>query len=248
MLLKGRYRARPAEGPEDLAACQRLRHEAFITRAGLPGRPGGLEADGFDARARHMMVEELAGGRLVATFRLMHLASGADIGLSYAAQFYDLAGLSGFTGPMVEMGRFCMAPGLPDAADVLRIAWGAMTREVEAAGAEMLFGCTSFAGTGAEAHRAAFGYLAERHLAPERYRPGAKAAEVVAFGGLPGGGDPRAGLLALPPLLRTYLTMGGWVSDHAVVDRELGTLHVFTGVETRAIPAARARALRAVAS
>jgi L-ornithine Nalpha-acyltransferase len=35
----------------------------------------------------------------------------------------------------------------------------------------------------------------------------------------------------LPPLLRTYLGMGGWVSDHAVVDRELDTLHVFTCVE-----------------
>ena len=39
--------------------------------------------------------------------------------------------------------------------------------------------------------------------------------------------------------------MGGWVSDHAVVDNDLGTLHVFTGVEISRIPAARARLLRA---
>jgi putative hemolysin len=51
----------------------------------------------------------------------------------------------------------------------------------------------------------------------------------------------------MPPLLRTYLMMGGWVSDHAVIDRQMGTLHVFTGVEIRAIPAARARMLRALA-
>jgi putative hemolysin len=50
----------------------------------------------------------------------------------------------------------------------------------------------------------------------------------------------------MPPLLRSYLAMGGWVSDHAVVDRDLGTLHVFTGLEIGAIPAARARQLRAV--
>ena len=42
--------------------------------------------------------------------------------------------------------------------------------------------------------------------------------------------------------------MGGWVSDHAVVDAEMNTLHVFTGVEIGAIPAARARALRLVAA
>ena len=51
----------------------------------------------------------------------------------------------------------------------------------------------------------------------------------------------------MPPLLRSYLTMGGWVSDHAVVDRDLNTLHVFTGLEIASIPAARAKALRASA-
>jgi len=51
----------------------------------------------------------------------------------------------------------------------------------------------------------------------------------------------------MPPLLRTYLMMGGWVSDHAVIDADLGTLHVFTGLEIAAIPPARKRLLRAVA-
>lgn len=53
--------------------------------------------------------------------------------------------------------------------------------------------------------------------------------------------DPKRAMAELPPLLRTYLMMGGWVSDHAVVDRHLNTLHVFTGLEIRAIPPARAR-------
>jgi putative hemolysin len=59
--------------------------------------------------------------------------------------------------------------------------------------------------------------------------------------------DLKAAMRHMPPLLRTYLMMGGWVSDHAVIDRQMGTLHVFTGVEIRAIPAARARMLRALA-
>jgi hypothetical protein len=41
--------------------------------------------------------------------------------------------------------------------------------------------------------------------------------------------------------------MGGWVSDHAVADRELDTLHVFTCVEVDRVPPARAASLRAVA-
>jgi len=59
--------------------------------------------------------------------------------------------------------------------------------------------------------------------------------------------DARAAQAGMPPLLRTYLLMGGWVSDHAVVDRQLGTLHVFTGLEIAAIPPARRRLLAALA-
>jgi putative hemolysin len=57
--------------------------------------------------------------------------------------------------------------------------------------------------------------------------------------------DLKAALRAMPPLLRSYLAMGGWVSDHAVVDRDLGTLHVFTGLEVGGVPEARIQALRA---
>ena len=60
------------------------------------------------------------------------------------------------------------------------------------------------------------------------------------------GFDRDAALRGLPPLLRSYLAMGGWVSDHAVVDRDLNTLHVFTAVEISSIPAERAETLRAV--
>ena len=58
--------------------------------------------------------------------------------------------------------------------------------------------------------------------------------------------DPRRAMAAMPPLLRSYLAMGGWVSDHAVVDPAMQTMHVFTGVEVAAIPPSRKRLLRAV--
>ncbi|MGZ9812437.1 GNAT family N-acetyltransferase [Pseudoroseicyclus sp. H15] len=251
MWVKGRYQAREATNAGDLAACQRLRHLCFVERAGGAPRPGGLDSDDFDAACRHVMIEEQRGGRLVACFRLLPLQSGAEIGLSYSAQFYDLSALAAFEGPMMELGRFCLTPELnaAEAADVLRIAWGAMTCIVETEGAEMLFGCSSFAGTDSEAYLDAFTMLGERHLAPRRFLPRIKAPSVYPFAEIlrrrvP---DRRRGRLGLPPLLKTYLAMGGWVSDHAVVDHDMNTLHVFTGLEIGAIPAARVKALRAVA-
>lgn len=235
-LRKGCYRARLAAGPADVTACQRLRRLCFHGQA-------GADADRFDPACQHVMVED-AGGRLVATARVALWPDGAVMLRGYAAQFYDLSGLAQVPGPMAELGRFCTDPAICDA-DVLRVIWGALTQLVDSVGARHLLGCSSFAGTDPMPYDAAFALLAARHSGPDGLRPGVKAQEVIPLAAQPV--DVKAGLRQMPALLRSYLTMGGWVSDHAVVDRNLQTLHVFTCVPVAAIPAARVRALRAVA-
>lgn len=240
-LRKGRYQARLAQTGQDVRRAQGLRHLAF--RGGE-----GLDADRFDDLCHHVLVEEMRTGKLVCCFRLMPLKGGAEIGQSYSAQYYELSALTDFAGPMVEMGRFCLHPDWRDP-DILRVAWGAMTRFVDEQGVELLFGCSSFQGTDTAGYGDAFALLRDRHLAPKRWLPRVKAPNVFRFAEALGlrKPDARRAMLGMPPLLRTYLVMGGWVSDHAVVDRELNTLHVFTGLEIRAIPPARARLLRAAA-
>lgn len=240
-LKKGRYAARLAETPEDIRAAQRLRALTFLGDAETP------DADEFDAICAHILVEDQRDGALVCCFRMLPLTAGREIGRSYSAQYYELSGLESFEGPMVEMGRFCIHPGWRDP-DILRVAWGAMTAYVDRNGVEMLFGCSSFKGTDAEAYRDAFAMLKEKHLAPKRFLPRVKAPKVFRFAQkLRAKPDAKRAMLGMPPLLRTYLLMGGWVSDHAVVDPKMNTLHVFTGLEIRAIPPARKRLLRATA-
>ncbi|MCE8511122.1 GNAT family N-acetyltransferase [Ruegeria pomeroyi] len=240
LLSKGRYRARLAQGPADIAAAQALRTRAF--RTATPDR------DRFDSLCDHILVEDMRqGAALVCCFRMLTMEGGAEIGRSYSAQFYELAGLQSFEGRMVEMGRFCIHPDHHDA-DILRVAWGAMTAFVDRTGVQMLFGCSSFAGTETADYLDAFAMLKHRHLAPKRWLPRVKAPDVFRFAArLRRKPDAKKAMLRMPPLLRTYLLMGGWVSDHAVVDRQMNTLHVFTGLEIGAIPPARKRLLRAVA-
>jgi L-ornithine Nalpha-acyltransferase len=249
-LRRGRYVARLADGARDIAAAQRLRHLCFIEKAGLPTRRDGRDHDDHDAACRHVLVEDALTGQLLGCFRLRSFASGAGVSSSYAAQFYDLTGLLRYVGPLAEMGRFCIRPG-PCDADVLRVAWGALAQIVDEEGVGMLFGCCSFAGTDPAPYHPAFAALGQGHLAADDWRPGPRAPETVAFTHAAAGpravADRAAVLRAMPPLLRSYLGLGGRVSDHAVVDRTMNTLHVFTGVEIAAIPPARARALRQVA-
>ena len=231
-LARGLLTVRAAQSDADMAALMALRGRVFRGDAGADDR------DAFDPTAIHVLVE--AEGRV--------MASGREIGRGYAAARYDLARLSRFAAPILELGRFCIDPQASLNPDVLRLAWAFITREVDARGAGMLCGCTSFPGRDPMRHRAALAHLT-RHLAPDALAPLPRGGDAIAFARdlaavVP---DPVAALAGLPPLLRTYLMMGGWVSDHAVPDPDLDTLHVFTAVEIAAIPPARARALRALA-
>ena len=254
-LTRGRYDVRLAETPEDVRAAQRLRYRVFREDRGAPGEADDamaeaaerdpIDADEFDAHCDHMLIEDRRTGQLVCCFRLLPLESGAEIGRSYSAQFYELSSLNDFPGKIAEMGRFCIDPDHRNA-DVLRMAWAAMTRYVDERGFELLCGCSSFEGNDAEAYADAFALLREKHLAPKRWLPRPKAPDVFRFAKLlklkrP---DPAKGMRLMPPLLRGYLSLGGWVSDHAVIDRDLNTLHVFTGLEVKRVPARKVKLLR----
>lgn len=234
-----RYIARIACGADDLKAAQALRAARF--------GQGGPDGDAHDAACIHVLIEDRRLSRLAGCFRMLPLARGAETARSYAAQFYDLSRLETVHAPLTELGRFCIAPGRRDP-DILRAAWGAVTAHVDANGVQMLFGCTSFYGTDPAPYRAAFAALARHHLAPPRWAPRRRAPQTVPLDGGASPRDMRRAMQAMPPLLRTYLAMGGRVSDHAVVDRALNTLHVFTGLEIAAIPETRKRLLRAIAT
>lgn len=241
-LQKGQLLCRFARGPDDVRAAQRLRQLCFL------GRQGGHDQDDFDPRCQHVLIEERGEAGPVGCFRLLPLAGAGQVEQSYSARYYDLSALGCYSGGCLELGRFCIRPGRADP-DILRLAWAAVTRVVDDLGVGLLFGCASFAGVEPGRYDDAFAYLAARHLAPAWAAPGPRARIIDRYADRLAGhhSDPEAALRQMPSLLRGYLAMGGWVSDHAVVDAELNTLHVFTGLEVSAIPAARVRRLRAVA-
>jgi putative hemolysin len=236
LLTKGKYRARASRAPIDVGTAQALRTLAF----------GCEDSDALDEQCTHILVEDLNDGRLKCCYRMLKL-TGKDVSKSYSAQFYDLSRLAHFEGPMVEMGRFCTHPECGVDADLMRVAWGAMTAFVDDHAVELLFGCSSFVGPDPNLYLDCFAVLNARHIAPDQWSPRVKAVDVIQFSELDGGMcDVRTVPSTMPPLLRTYLLMGGWVSDHAVIDQKMNTIHVFTGVEVRKIPHARQRLLRAV--
>lgn len=237
-----KLRVRFAKTPADVQAALALRYTSFFDGS------GEIDRDAFDHRCLHVLIEDAETSELLCCYRLLPLSSGAEIETSYSAQFYGLSALSSYHGAMLEVGRFCIARNVRDP-NVLRAAWAAMTRYVDAHDIELLFGCSSFKGTNEHEHLESFSFLGEYHLAPKHWLPKVKAKKVFHFTNkrmlTP---DRAAALRKMPPLLKTYLSMGGWVSDHAVEDCEMNTMHVFTGLEVKDIPPARKRLLRVIAA
>ncbi|WP_299815269.1 GNAT family N-acyltransferase [uncultured Jannaschia sp.] len=187
-------------------------------------RNGACDRDRHDSDARHLLVEE--AGTLCGYARLAVQRNGAAIG-GYAGTRYDLGAFACAFPVAIEVGRFCIAPGHEDPR-IPRLMLATMARAVTAEGATALHGCASFPlrGNGPVA-------IADR-VAPEAWRSRRRAAETMPLAALAG---------PMPPLLRMWLALGASISDHAVIDRDLGTLHVHAALPVAAIPLNRARRL-----
>ena len=230
----GRYRARFASSEIDVSAAQSLRYKCFNLSNKVE-----LDVDEFDILCRHVLVENLESEKLICCYRIMIFDNGKEISNSYSSQFYDLKAIESFPDPMIEVGRFCVQPEINDPSVILT-AWAALAQIVDQNQTQLLFGCSSFEGVEKEKYFDSFALLRDRYIAPDHWRPKIKAAQVFCYSkDLIDKVDKKKALLNMPPLLKTYLSMGAWVSDHAVVDLKMKTLHLFTGMEISKIPKSR---------
>ena len=234
----GRYRARFASSQTDVLAAQSLRYRCFNL-----SNKDELDVDDFDTLCQHVLIENLETEKLICCYRVLSFDSGRNISSSYSSQFYDLKVIESFTGPMIEVGRFCIDPEVNDPSVVLT-AWAKLAQIVDQNQTELLFGCSSFEGIEKEKYLDSFALLRDRYMAPDHWLPKIKAAQVFYYSkDLIYKVDKKKALLNMPPLLKTYLSMGAWVSDHAVVDLNMKTLHLFTGMEISKIPKSRKKFL-----
>lgn len=232
----GRFHASRVATQDEVAEAQRFRASCF-------GLSATRDVDAWDNECLHIVIRDRTTGALACCYRAA-LFDAEDVCRSYSSQFYGLDCFKSFDGKMMEVGRFCLSGEFKNP-DIVRLAWAMLTQLVDCHGVTLLFGCTSFPGTETDRFSDALAYLQQKSIAPNGFSPERRAQHVIPLDTFSTRQfDEKRALQQMPPLLRTYLGMRGWVSDHAVVDRHLGTLHVFTGVETAAIPHNRQAALR----
>lgn len=242
-LRTGHLGVRLARSERDLNAVQRLRYRVFYHELGATPDAttlaAGLDSDRFDAIADHLMVidhdlvtsEHDADG-VVGTYRLIREEAAAQLGQFYSADEYDLSVLDRFVGRKLELGRSCVDAAYRSRA-VMQLLWRGIAAYVFQHQIDLMFGCASLPGTDLDALAADLTYLYENHLAPPDIRPRALPARYVEMRRLGKGEiNTRRVLGELPPLIKGYLRLGGFVGDGAVIDTQFNTTDIAVVVQT----------------
>ncbi|KPQ08452.1 MAG: ornithine-acyl[acyl carrier protein] N-acyltransferase [Rhodobacteraceae bacterium HLUCCA12] len=241
----GALEVRLARGMADLEAAQRLRYRVFIEELGAPGGPTvdhqrRLERDALDPYCDHLLLVDRrrdmeAGDHVVGAYRLLTDERARALGRFYCDSEYDLAPLRGLGRKLVELGRSCVEPEHRRGAAMLLL-WKGLADYVLGRGIEVMFGVASFHGADAARHAMALSYLHHAHLAPAPMRVRALDGHFHAMNQIaPDKIDPQAALAAIPPLIRAYLRLGGFVGEGAYIDHEFNTTDVCLIMDTSAM-------------
>ncbi len=239
-LRSGNLGVRLARDAAEIRAAQRLRAEVFFGEMGatpdVAARESGLDADAFDAVADHLLVLDHDRGEgaaaVVGTYRLIRREAAARLGRFYSEDEYDIGPVRDFPGEVLELGRSCTHADYRTRG-TLQLLWGGIAAYVFRHRIALMFGCASLPGTDLDANAAQLSYLHHHHLAPEGLRPRALPGRFAAMDRLPAGAfDAKRAMLDLPPLIKGYLRLGGFVGEGAVVDHAFNTTDVCIVVKT----------------
>jgi putative hemolysin len=239
-IVSGPLQVRLAENAADVDAAQALRYRIFYEAMGAKPLPGmellRRDFDGYDEICDHLLVLDHSrgsgAGAVVGTYRLIRREAAARFGTFYSAGEYDIARLIAYPGQILELGRSCVDAGYR-ARPVMQLLWSGIAAYVFHYDIELMFGCASLPGTDPEALAAPLSYLYYHHLAPPALRARALPERFVEMRRTdPAGFDPNRTLAALPPLIKGYLRLGGFVGDGAVIDPQFNTTDVCVVVKT----------------
>lgn len=240
-----------ADCAAEIEAAQRLRYHVFVEELGADGPEVDhtltLEADRFDAHAEHLLLIDRTqsfNSGVVGTYRLVSDARATAAGGFYSASEFDLSPLIASGRSLLELGRSCVLDEYRGGTAMFEL-WAGLANYVTTRGIDILFGVASFHGTALDALAQPLSYLHRNHLAPDALRvvasgPDARSMDLIA----PDQIDRRAALLAIPPLIKAYLRLGGMVGQGAWIDRAFNTTDVCMILDVQQMPA-RQRALYA---
>jgi putative hemolysin len=236
----GNLGVRIATTADEIDAALALRYRIFYDERGAQADEAAAasrrDRDEFDAVADHLLVVDHAIGPgpegVIATYRLIRAQAASRLGRFYSADEYDISPVIDFPGQAMELGRSCVHRDYRNRT-AMQLLWRGIAAYVFLHRIDLMFGCASLPGTDPDAVATELTYLHAYHLAPPEVRPRALPHRYVDMRRFdPALLEPRRALAKLPPLVKGYLRLGGFVGDGAVIDAQFNTIDVAVVVKT----------------
>ena len=233
---------RLAATPAEIEAAQRLRYRVFYDDMGAKPTPemaaSGRDFDDFDESCDHLLVIDRNRGDgaegVVGTYRLQRRES-EKFKRFYTAGEYDVSRIASFPGRVLELGRSCVDSAYRTKM-TMQMLWRGIAGYVFSHDIDLMFGCASLPGTDPEALAVPLSFLYHNNLAPEDVRLRALPELYTRMDLLPPDEvNARRAVATLPPLVKGYLRLGGFVGDGAVIDHQFNTTDVCVIVKTALI-------------
>ena len=239
-IYSGSMEARIADSDADIDASQALRYRVFfeemLAKPSPEVRSRKRDFDDFDSLSDHLLVidhdKSDSEGVVVGTYRLLRRSTVPAKVSFYSAGEYDLSCLEVYPGEIMELGRSCV-DAEHRTRPTMQLLWRAIAAYVFHYDVGLMFGCGSLSGTDPTEMSLELSYLHHYHLAPPALRVTALPERYVDMRLINEATiDPRQALAELPPLIKGYLRLGGFVGDGAVVDYDFNTTDVSIIVKT----------------
>jgi L-ornithine Nalpha-acyltransferase len=239
-VVAGDFEIRLAQSRAEIDAAQALRYRVFYQEMKARSTPEMAalhrDFDGFDEVCDHLLVLDRRRGEgpegIVGTYRLIRREAAAKMGGFYSTAEYDIGPMIDYPGEVLELGRSCVEKSARNTA-TMQMLWRGIALYAFHYNVQVMFGCASFPGTDPTQHALPLSYLHEHHLAPADVRVRAQPKRFVKMDTLtPGSYDARRALSRVPPLIKGYLRLGGFVGEGAVIDEQFNTVDVFIIVKT----------------
>ena len=242
-VVAGDFEVRLAGTRAEIEAAQALRYRIFYEE--MQAKPSPETAaitrdfDAFDEVCDHLLVLDRRRGdgpeSIVGNYRLVRRAAAQQIGRFYSSAEYDIQKMIDYPGEILELGRSCIAKDARNTS-TMQMLWRGIALYAYHYDIKVMFGCPSFPGTDPNQHAQAMSYLYHHHLAPPEIRVRALASRYVKMDMLERDAyDARKAMARVPPLIKGYLRLGGFVGDGAVIDSEFNTTDVFIIVKTELV-------------
>lgn len=228
----GRYELTLADHVDDVLLAQRLRFEVFNLELheGLSSAfETGLDADEFDPVCDHLLVRERDSARVVGTYRLQTGESAATHHGYYSEREFGFTPFESVRSEILELGRACVAAEHRNYV-VLGLLWKGIAHYAQLHGSRYLVGCSSITSQDEAAGLVMYRGLAASHLAEPRWQT--RPHPALRCSPLKG----NAVALAVPKLMRAYLTLGAKICGDPAIDREFSTIDFLTWLDLRAMP------------